>query len=261
MTDSGGAMIRQESSPLGSDQGAGSDAGAAQGGSRPDGQAQGQGNMVDAAKEKIQQLASQARQSAGQQVESRFSDGKQRATQTLGSVAQSLHSSSQQLRDQQQNAIGKYADQAANKIEEISRYLENASLNDVATRVEDFARREPALFIGGAVALGFLGARFLKSSQRGQQGEMRMRQGFEGGAQQGYQQQGYEQQSYSQQNYSQQGYSQQRDSMQGSQGAGGSWQNPGERDVTPAPGREWTTGGNERQSSPIDTSTDRPDRA
>ena len=251
-------MIRQESSPLGSDQGAGSDAGAAQGGSRPDGQAQGQGNMVDAAKEKIQQLASQARQSAGQQVESRFSDGKQRATQTLGSVAQSLHSSSQQLRDQQQNAIGKYADQAANKIEEVSRYLENASLSNVATRVEDFARREPALFIGGAVALGFLGARFLKSSQRGQQGgDTRMRQGLEGSSQQGSQQQGYGQQ----QSYSQQGYSQQRDSMQGSQGAGGSWQNPGERDVTPAPGREWTTAGNERQSAPTDTSTDRPGRA
>jgi hypothetical protein len=30
--------------------------------------------------------------------------------------------------------------------------------------VEDFARRQPALFIGGAFMLGLLGARFLKSS-------------------------------------------------------------------------------------------------
>src|SRR6476620_1932326 len=142
MTDSGGAMIRQESGSLGTNQNDASDVGSSRGDSMGDGQEQRQGGFVDTAKDKIQQLASQARHTANEQVESRFSSGKTRATQTLGSVAQTLHSSSQQLRDQQQEGIGKYADQAANKIEEISRYLENASLNDVATRVEDFARRE-----------------------------------------------------------------------------------------------------------------------
>jgi hypothetical protein len=32
--------------------------------------------------------------------------------------------------------------------------------------VEDFARREPAVFIGGAIAIGLVAARFLKSSRR-----------------------------------------------------------------------------------------------
>ena len=113
-------MIRQESGRLGVDQNDGPDAGSSRGDSISDGQAQGQGGFVDAAKEKIQQLASQARETASGQVESRFSSGKTRATQTLGSVAQTLKSSSQQLRDQQQAGIGKYAEQAANKIEEIS---------------------------------------------------------------------------------------------------------------------------------------------
>jgi hypothetical protein len=236
MTDSGGAMIRQESGRLGIDQNEGPDAGSSQGDSTADGQAQGKGGFVDAAKEKIQQLASQARETASGQVESRFSTGKTKATETLGSVAQTLKSSSQQLRDQQQAGIGKYAEQAANKIEEMSHYLENASLNDVATRVENFARREPAFFIGGAVALGFLGARFLKSSQRNQQGQMNMRQGFQGSTQSGA-------------------------DMQRGQGAGDGWQGTGDRDVTSAPRREWTTVGNERQSNPNDSVTDRPGRA
>ena len=184
-------MIRQESDRFGADQNDQSNMGSSQGDSRGDGQAQGQGNIVDAAKDKIQQLASQARQTASEQVQSRFSTGKTRATETLGSVAQSLHSSSQQLRDSQQAGISKYADQAANKIEEMARYLENASLNDVANRVENFARREPAFFIGSAVALGFLGARFLKSSQRNQQGQSMNMQNMQNmqNTQQGFQSQ------------------------------------------------------------------------
>jgi hypothetical protein len=210
MTDSGGAMFRQESGRLGVDQNAGPGKGSSEGDSMSDGQAQAQGGIVDAAKEKIQQLASQARETAGEQAESRFSTGKTRATQTLGSVAQTLKSSGQQLRDQQQGVIGKYADQAANKIEEMSHYLENASLRDVAGRVEDFARREPTLFIGGAVALGFLSARFLKSSHRNEPGRM-------------------------------------QPSVEERRGerTGATWQGE-DRDVTSASRREWTTVSNDR---------------
>ena len=34
----------------------------------------------------------------------------------------------------------------------------------MVTQVEQYARRQPAIFLGGAFALGLLGARFLKSS-------------------------------------------------------------------------------------------------
>jgi hypothetical protein len=228
-------MLRQESGRLGVDQNAAPEMGSTQGDSRPDGQTEGQGGIVDAAKQKIQQLASQARETASGQAESRFSTGKTRATQTLGSVAQTLKSSSQQLRDQQQEGIGKYADQAANKLEEMSQYLENASLNDVARRVENFARREPAMFIGGAVALGFLGARFLKSSQRNQQGQTNMQQGFQGRMQAG--------------------------AEQGSQEPGGAWRGAGDRDVTPPPQRESTTVGSDRPTIKKENTADRMGRA
>jgi hypothetical protein len=226
-------MIRQESGRLGMDPNDAPDMGSSQGDSMGDGQAQRQGGFVDTAKDKIQELASQARQTANEQAESRFSSGKTRATQTLGSVAQSLKSSSQQLRDEQHESIGKYADQAANKIEEISRYLESASLNDVATRVENFARREPALFIGSAVALGFLGARFLKSSRRNQRADSYTQPGLQGRAQPSGSERG--------------------------RGMGDSWQS-GERDVTSTPRREWTTVGDERRGDTFDGTADRTGR-
>ena len=57
-------MFRQESGRLGADQNEGPDAGSSQGDSNSDGQTQAQGGFVDAAKDKIQQLASQARETA-----------------------------------------------------------------------------------------------------------------------------------------------------------------------------------------------------
>jgi hypothetical protein len=58
----------------------------------------------------------------------------------------------------------KYTNSLAEQIENISGYFERKDVRDMVRDVESFARRYPAYFIGGAVALGFLAARFLKSS-------------------------------------------------------------------------------------------------
>jgi len=51
-------------------------------------------------------------------------------------------------------------------MERVSNYLQRTDVAELVDGVEDFARREPLLFVGGAFALGLLGARFLKSTQR-----------------------------------------------------------------------------------------------
>jgi hypothetical protein len=136
---------------------------------RTTGQDQEQGaGVVEQAKDKAQELASQAQEKAGEQVESGLAKGKSRAAETLGGVAQSLRLSSQHLRDQNQEGTGRYVEKAAQQVERLSSYLQNRDVGEVIDEVEDFARRQPALFLGGAFALGLLGARFLKSSRRGQ---------------------------------------------------------------------------------------------
>src|SRR5205814_450028 len=57
-----------------------------------------------------------------------------------------------------------YTNSLAQQIENLSGYFERKDVREMVRDVESFARRYPAYFIGGAVALGFLAARFLKSS-------------------------------------------------------------------------------------------------
>src|SRR5262249_48746129 len=55
-------------------------------------------------------------------------------------------------------------DQAAEQIERFSRYLRETDIDDLLYEAQHIARRQPALFLGGAFVLGVLGARFLKST-------------------------------------------------------------------------------------------------
>ena len=89
---------------------------------------------------------------------------KDRATEGLGSVAQAVRQSGQQLRDQQHDTIAQYIEQAADQLERFTTRLKDRNVGDLAREAQELARRRPAVFIGAAFALGLLGARFLKSS-------------------------------------------------------------------------------------------------
>jgi hemerythrin superfamily protein len=82
----------------------------------------------------------------------------------IGSVAEALHHTAQQLGDQDQHALAQYTDQAAEGLERFSHRLRERGISSVVDQVEGFARRQPMAFIGGAALLGFLASRFLKSS-------------------------------------------------------------------------------------------------
>lgn len=89
---------------------------------------------------------------------------KDRATDGIGSVAQAVRQSTQQLRAQQHETIAQYVEQAADQLERFAARMKERNIGDLARDAQDLARRRPALFIGSAFALGLLGARFLKSS-------------------------------------------------------------------------------------------------
>jgi len=128
--------------------------------------------MTGQIKETAGQVSQQAQHTAGQvvdqarqQVSSRLTDQKDRASEGLTSVAQALRQTSQQLRQQDQQAVTGYIETAASQVERISNYLKQNDLGGLIDDVEHFARRQPALFLGGTFVLGLLGARFLKSSR------------------------------------------------------------------------------------------------
>jgi len=91
---------------------------------------------------------------------------KNRATDGLGSVAEAVRQTTQQLRDTRHDTLADYASQAADQIERLSQRLREREIGEMLDDVQRLARSQPALFIGGAFALGLIAARFLKSSSR-----------------------------------------------------------------------------------------------
>ena len=107
--------------------------------------------------------------SVRQQATTRLDQGKDTAATGLTSVADAVRRMGQGLREQDQGAITQYAaqygDALAGQIERLSSYLQGRDVNRLVTEVEGVARRQPALFLGGAFLLGLAGARFIKSSR------------------------------------------------------------------------------------------------
>jgi len=120
------------------------------------------GQVVDRAKDTAGQVADQAKQQATSQIESQ----KERTVVALVTVAQAIRQTSQHLREQDQGAVGGYVGQAAERVETLTDYLRTRDVPALLADTQDLARRQPGLFLAGAVALGFVGARFLKSSGR-----------------------------------------------------------------------------------------------
>ncbi len=118
------------------------------------------GETREVAQRKASEYAEQGREKAVGQLATQ----KDRASSELGGIARALRTTGEQLREQDQDSISHYVDQAAEQTERFSGYLSERDANELVGEVEDYARNRPAIFLGGAVMLGVVAARFLKSS-------------------------------------------------------------------------------------------------
>ena len=141
------------------------------------GQFGGTGGATEQAKQQGQQLASQAREQAGklasqggEQIKVQLANQKHQAAQRIAPVQTALRETAHQLRNQGQGPSAQYVDRATDQVERFSGYLRETEVDEMLGEVRGFARRKPALFLGGAAALGFLASRFLKSSSEEQGG-------------------------------------------------------------------------------------------
>ena len=118
---------------------------------------------ADQAKQKAGDLAEQAKQQATSQLASQ----KERASSSLTSISKALHDASGTLRNEDQGAVAGYVNDAADQLEQFADILQNRSVGELLDEAKRYARREPAIFLGGAMVIGLFGARFLKSSSPG----------------------------------------------------------------------------------------------
>lgn len=112
-------------------------------------------------KEQGQRMASRARTKLGSVIGSQ----KDKVADGISSLSVALETASQRLREQNQENFAQYTDKAASRVLDFSGYLQTSDPEEIISQAEDYIRRRPAWMIGGALAAGFLMARFLKSSK------------------------------------------------------------------------------------------------
>src|SRR5215217_9525117 len=132
----------------------------------------GQGTeIIGQAQDQAMKLVDTARPQATSQLGTQ----QQRLAGTLTTVATALHQASREMRNQDEGPIADYVDTAANQVEQFANTLREQDLEQLMTTTAQFARRQPALFLGAAFALGFAATRFIKSSSPSSGGQMSSR--------------------------------------------------------------------------------------
>ena len=121
--------------------------------------------VADQMKQSTSDVTEQAKQTVTAQIATR----KDQAAQGLSTVSSSMRQMGDNLRQNEQtSSYAQYVHQAADQVDRFSGYLQNREPRQIMYDAESWARRNPALFLGSAFALGLLASRFLRSGMGGQ---------------------------------------------------------------------------------------------
>lgn len=120
-------------------------------------------NPEDVDFEMKQSASERMAQEARDTGKSLLDNQKRAAADSLDGWADALRKTAEQLQ-RDDSYVATFAQRAAEGISSFSGSLRQRDVNTLFEEAQNFARRRPAVFLGGALATGFLLARFLKSS-------------------------------------------------------------------------------------------------
>ena len=87
-----------------------------------------------------------------------------RIADSMGGMADAVRNTAERLDDEGNPTVAENMHRAANGIQRFSNTVRDRDISWLVGEIESFARRQPVVFIGTGVAVGFLLTRFLKSS-------------------------------------------------------------------------------------------------
>jgi hypothetical protein len=118
----------------------------------------------------VNQLFGDMRHAAEEMVEQR----KERAAEGVAGFADALRRTAGNLRGENET-IARYAERAADRVEQLSETVRERHLGEIIAEVDEFARRQPTLFLIGALVAGFIAGRFVAaSSERAEERDWRV---------------------------------------------------------------------------------------
>jgi len=113
--------------------------------------------VIGTARRGARRVGEQVREAA----ESVLHEQQERIADVVHGFADALRQTADTLERDDQRTIARYADQAAEQIDRLGETMRSRRIADMLANAEGFARREPALFMAGAVAAGFVIGRLL----------------------------------------------------------------------------------------------------
>ena len=113
------------------------------------------------AKEHATELGRQAKTAAKNEAMSQATQAKTSLAAEAQKAANAAQSAASHF--DPNSAQAKAVQQVADRIDDLAMYLRQSDVRDLAGQATSMARRNPLLFIGGALAAGFAAARFLKA--------------------------------------------------------------------------------------------------
>lgn len=112
---------------------------------------------IGTARHGARHLGEQVREAA----QSMLQEQQARVAEAVHGLADALRRTADTLERDDKRVAARYADQAAAQIDRFSETVRQKQLRDLMAGAESFARRQPSLFIAGAVAAGFVIGRIL----------------------------------------------------------------------------------------------------
>ena len=132
------------------------------GGPRPT--PEGVSGQAQAAADELKQHARDLAEDAKTRARAAANQQKDAAAERVHGFASALRTAADDLSGRDQRLSASCVEQAADSLERVSGALQGQDFDELMGSVEDFARRQPVAFLGGAVLTGLVLARFMKSS-------------------------------------------------------------------------------------------------
>ena len=115
---------------------------------------------------KIGEKAKTVASDTGRKIESALNEQRATGADYLQNMAGLVHQTADVFEREVPQA-SRYIRQAAEQIDTVAEAVRTKDVREAVNDVQDFARRQPAIFFGGALLLGFAAVRMFKTNGRG----------------------------------------------------------------------------------------------
>jgi hypothetical protein len=130
------------------------------------------GTSVNEAVDQVQGTVTGLKDQVMQQASNQLTSRLESVTGSLDMAVKLLRTAGDTVREQEKTGVADSITGVADRLEGWSSSIRDQDVDKIIAETKQMAQKQPVLFVSGAVALGFIGARFLRSSAAKQQDEM-----------------------------------------------------------------------------------------